>query len=141
MPNHPVAFFEIVSADAPRAQAFYRDLFGWTIETDDQGYGLVDTGAGDDAIGGGVGPSMAAGDTGVKVYVRTTDLEGTIARPGARLVGLPRTDGPPRRLRPDRGRQRPGRTPAGPLVLTHPRPAPVDPRAPDATRQGLTVQF
>ena len=78
--QHPVAFFEIVSPDAPKAQAFYRDLFGWSIETDEDGYGLVDTGAGEEAVGGGIGPSMAPGDTGVKVYVRTSDLDGTIRR-------------------------------------------------------------
>lgn len=41
--SHPVAFFEIVSNDAPRLQRFYTDLFGWSIETDEDGYGLVDT--------------------------------------------------------------------------------------------------
>ncbi len=80
MAKHPVAFFEIVSPKAPEAQAFYRDLFGWSVDTDDDGYGLVDTGAGDDAVGGGIGPSATSGDTGVKIYVRTDDLEGTIAR-------------------------------------------------------------
>jgi predicted enzyme related to lactoylglutathione lyase len=78
--NHPVAFFEIVSPDAPKAQAFYHDLFGWTIDTDDDGYGLVETGAGEEAVSGGIGPSMAPNDRGVKVYVRTDDLEATIAR-------------------------------------------------------------
>lgn len=85
MAPHPVAFFEVISADAPKAQAFYRDLFGWSIQTDDTGYGLVQTGAGDDAVTGGIGPSMAPDDTGVKVYVRTNDLPATITR--ARELG------------------------------------------------------
>jgi len=80
MSDHPVAFFEIVSDDAPRLHAFYADLFGWRIEIDDDGFGLVDTGAGEEAVGGGIGPSMAPGDTGVKIYVRTPALEDTIAR-------------------------------------------------------------
>jgi predicted enzyme related to lactoylglutathione lyase len=83
--KHPVAFFEIVSPDVPRAQTFYRDLFGWSVQVDEEGYGLVDTGAGDDAVAGGIGPSMAEGDTGVKIYVRTDTLEDTIAR--ARELG------------------------------------------------------
>jgi len=29
--GQPVAFFEIVSPDHERAQAFYRDLFGWQV--------------------------------------------------------------------------------------------------------------
>lgn len=76
---HPVAHFEIVSGNAPRLQKFYADLFGWTITTDDDGYGLVDTGGVDAAVTGGIGPSMAVGDTGVKIYVRTHDLEATLA--------------------------------------------------------------
>ncbi|MEV7398161.1 VOC family protein [Aeromicrobium sp. NPDC092404] len=80
MTNHPVAFFEIVSDDAPRLHTFYTDLFGWTVETDEDGYGLVDTGAGEDAVAGGIGPSMAPGDTGVKIYVRTPALEDTLAK-------------------------------------------------------------
>lgn len=78
MSHHPVAFFEIISEDAPRLRDFYTHLFGWTVETDDDGYGLVDTGAGEDAVTGGIGPSMAPGDTGVKIYVKTDALEETL---------------------------------------------------------------
>lgn len=81
--KHPVAFFEIVSSDVPKVQAFYRDLFGWSIDNDEEGYGLVDTGVG--AVGGGIGPSTTPGDTGVKVYVKTDALEDTVAR--ARELG------------------------------------------------------
>lgn len=77
--THPVAFFEVVSDDAPRLHSFYADLFGWQVEVDDDGYGLVDTGAGEDAVTGGIGPSQAPGDPGVKIYVRTDDLEKSIA--------------------------------------------------------------
>lgn len=80
MGNHAVAFVEVTSEDAQRSREFYSSLFGWEIETDEQGYGLIDTGAGEDAVSGGIGPSMAPGDTGVKFYVRTDDLEATVAR-------------------------------------------------------------
>ena len=52
--GQPVAFFEIVSDNAERARAFYTELFGWTAEADPEmgGYALVDTGAGEGAIGG-----------------------------------------------------------------------------------------
>lgn len=80
MSNHPVAFFEIVSNDAPKLQAFYTDLFGWNIQNDDDGFGLVDTGAGEGAVSGGIGPSMAPGDTGVKFYVKTDQLDATLSR-------------------------------------------------------------
>jgi predicted enzyme related to lactoylglutathione lyase len=46
--GQPVAFFEIISPDAERAQKFYGELFGWQVAADPAmgGYGLVDTGAG-----------------------------------------------------------------------------------------------
>jgi uncharacterized protein len=80
--GQPVAFFEIVSPDAERARAFYTELFGWTAQADPAmgGYALVDTGAGEGAIGGGIGPSSAPGDAGVKIYMRVDDLEGFLDR-------------------------------------------------------------
>ncbi|WP_433798226.1 VOC family protein [Actinomycetospora sp. CA-084318] len=90
--GRPVAFFEVVSDDHRRAQRFYGDLFAWTIDEDPtmEGYAMVDTGAGEDAVTGGIGPSQAPGDTGVKFYVRVDDLEATLARAtqlgGARLA-------------------------------------------------------
>lgn len=78
----PVAWFEITSTDHERAQQFYRDLFGWTVNADPNmgGYGIVDTGAGAQAVGGGIGPSQAPGDTGVKIYLRVDDLEKYLSR-------------------------------------------------------------
>lgn len=77
-----VAYFEITSADAPRAQRFYADLFDWTITPDPDmaGYGMVDTGGGEAAVVGGIGPSQGAGDEGVKVYVRVADLQHHLER-------------------------------------------------------------
>lgn len=80
MTSHPVSFVEIVSEDPERSRKFYVDLFGWKIETDDDGFGLIDTGAGEGAVSGGIGPSMMPGDTGVKFYVSTDDLEATVHR-------------------------------------------------------------
>lgn len=96
--GHPVAFFEVISPDHERAQAFYRELFGWRVAADPAmgGYALVDTGAGTDAVGGGIGPSSQAGDAGVKIYVRVDDLDTYLDRAealgGKRLV--PPTDLP-----------------------------------------------
>lgn len=85
----PVAFFEVTSPDAPRAQRFYSDLFGWQITPDPttDGYALVDTGAGDDAVSGGIGPSTSADDRGVKIYVRVPDVEAHLEKAGA--LGAP----------------------------------------------------
>ena len=77
----PVAYFEIISADPTRAQAFYATLFGWTLaDGGSPDYRLVDTGAGDDAIGGGIGPSLPESPAGTKVYVRVDDLQAYLAR-------------------------------------------------------------
>ena len=80
--GQPVAFFEVISAEPERAQKFYAELFGWQVQAAPgmEGYVLVDTGAGENAIGGGIGPSQGPGDTGVKVYMRVDDLDGYLAR-------------------------------------------------------------
>src|SRR5258708_13670722 len=88
--GQPIAFFEVVSPDHQQAQTFYRELFDWQIAADPAmgGYGLVDTGAGEDAIGGGIGPSMQPGDTGGKAYVKVDDLDAYLDRAQA-LGGKP----------------------------------------------------
>ena len=96
--GQPVAFFEVVSADHERVQKFYSELFGWQVAADPEmgGYGLVDTGAGESAIGGGIGPASQPGDAGVKIYMRVDDLDAYLDRAeklgGRRLV--PPTDLP-----------------------------------------------
>ena len=79
---HPVAFFEVVSPDHERAQKFYAELFNWQVAADPAmgGYGLVDTGAGEHAIGGGIGPASEPGERGVKIYVRVDDLDAYLER-------------------------------------------------------------
>lgn len=90
--GQPVEFFEVTSADHERAQRFYGELFGWQVTADPSmgGYALVDTGAGDGAVGGGIDPSETPGDTGVRIYVRVPDLSAALARAeelgGTRLV-------------------------------------------------------
>jgi predicted enzyme related to lactoylglutathione lyase len=88
--GQPVAFFEVISSDAERAKRFYADLFEWKVDADPSlgGYALVDTGAGEDAVGGGIGPSQEPGDTGVKIYVRVDDLQRYLDR-AAELGGTP----------------------------------------------------
>ena len=80
--GQPVAFFEVISSEPKRAQGFYAELFGWQVRPDPEmgGYALVDTGAGDGAIPGGIGPTQIPGDTGVKVYVRAEDLDAYLTR-------------------------------------------------------------
>ena len=82
--GQPVAMFEVISPDAGRARKFYTELFGWTV-TSDPAWGdwsAVDTGAGEGAVGGGIGASQQPGDTGVKFYVRVDDLAEYLRRAG-----------------------------------------------------------
>jgi uncharacterized protein len=101
--GQPVAFFEIVSPDAERARKFYTELFGWQAQADPSmgGYALVDTQAGEGAIGGGIGPASESGESGVKIYMRVDDLDAYLARAeelgGRRVV-------PPTELPGDFGR-------------------------------------
>jgi predicted enzyme related to lactoylglutathione lyase len=80
--GQPVVFFEVLSTDYERAQSFYRELFNWKINVDPAlgGYGLVDTGAGEHAVGGGIGPPSRPGVTGVKFFVQVDDLDAYLDR-------------------------------------------------------------
>jgi uncharacterized protein len=101
--GQPVAFFEVTSPNAERAHKFYAELFGWQVSADPAmgGYALVDTGAGEGAVGGGIGPSSDPRDSGVKIYMRVDDLDRYLDRAeqlgGQRLV-------PPTELPGDFGR-------------------------------------
>jgi uncharacterized protein len=93
----PVAWFEINSPEPARLAGFYRNLFGWDINDGPGGYSLIDTGSGDEAIGGGIGATQGPDDPGgVTVYLRVDDLQASLDRAetlgGERLV--PPTDLP-----------------------------------------------
>jgi len=72
----PVAWFDITGTDSATLVAFYRELFDWTIaDSGDPSYTLVDTGAGDGAIGGGIGATQSPDDPGgVTIYMKVDDL-------------------------------------------------------------------
>jgi hypothetical protein len=100
--GQPVAYFEIVSPDAARARAFYTELFGWAADADPAmgGYALVDTAAGEGAIGGGIGGATEPGEAGVKIYMRVDDLDAYLER--AEKLGGTRVQ-PPTKLPGDAG--------------------------------------
>ena len=80
--GRPVAFFEILSTDAERIRTFYSELFDWKAPADPAmgGYALVDTDAGEHAVGGGIGSADEPGEAGVKIYMRVDDLDAYLAR-------------------------------------------------------------
>lgn len=73
--GNAVAFFEVTSESPERAREFYAKLFDWQLQ-DMDGYAVVDTGAGEGAVAGGIGP----GDTGVKIYMRVDDLDAYVKK-------------------------------------------------------------
>ena len=91
---YPVTHFEINAQDAPAAQKFYRDLFGWGIDADNpDNYGMIDTKTKGTGINGGIGASQQ-GRSWVTFYVECDDPAATLAkveRLGGRKVMEPMT--------------------------------------------------
>ena len=74
----PVVHFEIMGGQGSTLETFYRELFGWKINSSNPlQYGVVDTGAGSGGISGGVGPAQN-GNKRVSIYVRVEDLQKTL---------------------------------------------------------------
>ncbi len=75
---NPVSWFEIHGKDGAKLSDFYTKLFGWKVDSNNpMNYGMVDTGAGDGAIGGGI----SGGDDSpwVTVYVAVPDIDAAVA--------------------------------------------------------------
>jgi uncharacterized protein len=82
-----VDWFEVLGADAGRSQAFYAELFGWTVPPG--AYGQVGAGAAH-GIGGGIG--AGGEDRWATVYASVGDVEAVLAR--AEALGATRVYGP-----------------------------------------------
>ncbi|RKE20087.1 VOC family protein [Streptomyces sp. TLI_171] len=91
---HTAAWFDLSSPDAPRARAFYGELFGWPVRVLDETYALV----GDDGSGrptGGIGQAGPdAPYTGFAVYFRVPDLDAALEH-AVRLGGSRRLEPQP----------------------------------------------
>ena len=75
---NPVAWFEIHGKDGAKLFQFYSRLFGWKVDSDNpMNYGMVDTGAGEGAIGGGI---ASGEDPWVTFYVSVPDIEAAVAQ-------------------------------------------------------------
>ncbi len=74
--------FEIMVADGPALQRFYRDLFDWKIETDNEWqYGMVET-SGEGGSNGGISGNPAGHGGGrVTVYALASNVNDALARP------------------------------------------------------------
>jgi uncharacterized protein len=94
VPN-PVVHFEITGADGSALQNFYKELFDWKIDANNQWqYGVVETG-GDGGINGGIAGNEDGATGGrVTVYAAVDDMQAYLdkaERLGATVV-MPVTD-------------------------------------------------
>ena len=75
-----VVHFEIMGGEGSELETFYRELFGWKIDSNNpMKYGMVDTAGGPGSISGGVGRSQD-GSRRVSVYAQVEDLQATLDR-------------------------------------------------------------
>ncbi len=79
--SNPVVHWEIGGRDAAKLAAFYSKLFGWSINTENPEYGMVDPG-GDGGIGGGIMKMPEGIPPYVSIYVHVDNLEASLAKAG-----------------------------------------------------------
>jgi predicted enzyme related to lactoylglutathione lyase len=69
---------KIMGGEGSELETFYRQLFGWKINSNNpMKYGIVETGGGPGGINGGVGPANDWSKR-VSVYARVEDLQATL---------------------------------------------------------------
>lgn len=73
--------WQILARDPDKLTAFYSDLFGWRVNTNNaMGYRMVDTGS-ERGINGGVWPiGQTEGHPLVQLFVEVEDVAGSAAR-------------------------------------------------------------
>jgi predicted enzyme related to lactoylglutathione lyase len=102
--GNAVVHFEVMAQDRKKLGAFYSELFGWQLDTDNpMGYGVIahsdNHGKGGVGIGGGIFGDMPPGQDGVTFYVEVDDIDATLTRAealgGKRLMGPETAEGGP----------------------------------------------
>ena len=93
-----VVHFEVIGKDADKTKAFYGELFGWEMNSDNpMNYGVVARESAQTADGIGIGGGVAGGydagyDGHVTFYVQVDDVEEGLAK--AESLGGTRVMGP-----------------------------------------------
>jgi predicted enzyme related to lactoylglutathione lyase len=93
-PLHQVVHWEIQSTSPQRLHDFYREVFAWEINANNEmKYGMVSSGGGAEGINGGIGPAMGPAAK-VLVYASVPDIDAALAKIGERggRVVLPKSD-------------------------------------------------
>jgi uncharacterized protein len=95
-----VVHFEIISPEAGKIQKFFSDVFDWAINTaNPMNYGMVNTGAKDYGIQGGIAAPGPFGSNHITFYVEVDDVDkaleravaagGTVVMPKINIGGEP----------------------------------------------------
>ena len=72
---NPVVHFEVTAKDVAKQSAFYKGLFGWSIDANNpMNYGIINTGA-EGSIDGGIAKGNAPM---VTFYVEVDDLQAAL---------------------------------------------------------------
>jgi uncharacterized protein len=95
----PIVHFEIMGGSEAELETFYRELFGWKINSNNpMKYGTVDTGA-PGGINGGVGAAKV-GANRITVYAQVSDVQATLHKAkelgGRRILGPSDVPGGPK---------------------------------------------
>jgi predicted enzyme related to lactoylglutathione lyase len=94
--GQPVVHFEIIGRDGEATKAYYAELFGWEMNSDNpMKYGTIARESAQTADGIGIGGGVAGGPEGygghVTFYVQVDDVEAGLAKAeslgGARVFG------------------------------------------------------
>ena len=81
--RHPAVMFEVLSPDAERATAFYREVFGWSFDTGSAGFSYVHFPVGSPPLLGGIGRADAGTpgmQPGTNFYLLVDHLAATLER-------------------------------------------------------------
>jgi predicted enzyme related to lactoylglutathione lyase/quinol monooxygenase YgiN len=81
--QHPAVMFEVIAQNAPAAQAFYRQVFGWRYQTDASGFAYIHFPAGAPPLLGGIGqaqPGQPGFEPGHNFYLLVDALEPVLER-------------------------------------------------------------
>jgi uncharacterized protein len=91
----PVVHFEVVGKDGDKTKAYYAELFGWEINSDNpMNYGLIEASQGSvgPGIPGGIGQGPEGYEGHITFYVEVPDVEAALAK--AESLGGTRVMGP-----------------------------------------------
>ena len=79
--GNPVTHWQIISNDPDGAAGFYKELFGWKVDTDNGlNYRMIDTQSDGKGVPGGIWPGPPGGQALVQLFVEVDDVSAAAQR-------------------------------------------------------------